>query len=63
MRMKKIKEFLCFIGGLLLIALIIIGILSIIGLYFFSVIAKYGWNLLTLLPIVVIILIVLAVTQ
>ena len=61
--MNKLKELLCFIGGLLLIVFIIIWILSTVGIFYFSVIEKYGWNMLTLLPIILIMLIVLAIIQ
>ena len=61
--MNKLKELLCFIGGLLLIVFIIIWILGTMGIFYFSVIEKYGWNMLTLLPIVLIMLIVLAIIQ
>ena len=61
--MDKLKELLCAIGGLILILLIVVTIISCIGIYYFSVICKYGFNILTLLPILVIMLIIIAVLE
>ena len=45
------------------IFLIVVTLISCIGIYYFSVICKYGFNILTLLPILVVMLIIIAVLE
>ena len=58
---EKLKDVWMGILGGLLFLLIIGAVISIVYIYFTTVVGKYDWNLLTFMPIAFIIILILAI--